>query len=45
MKKLTITLLAMFTFFPLPLVANAATSEVTWIGYEKYRDIRVYPSF
>lgn len=39
MKKLTITLLAIFTFVALPLVANAATSEVTWIGYEKYRDI------
>ena len=40
MKKLTITLLAIFTFVALPLVANAATSEVTWIGYEKYRDIQ-----
>jgi hypothetical protein len=40
MKKLTITLLAMFTLVSLPLVSNAATSEVTWIGYEKYRDIQ-----
>tara|TARA_R110001583_G_scaffold195427_1_gene373233 strand:+ start:1475 stop:1963 length:489 start_codon:yes stop_codon:yes gene_type:complete len=40
MKKLTSTLLAIFTFVSLPLVANAATSEVTWIGYEKYRDIQ-----
>ena len=40
MKKSTTTLLAMFTFVSLSLVANAATSEVTWIGYEKYRDIQ-----
>jgi hypothetical protein len=40
MKKLTSTLLAIFTFVSLPLVANAATSAVTWIGYEKYRDIQ-----
>jgi hypothetical protein len=40
MKKLTSTLLAIFTFVSLPLVANAATSAVTWIDYEKYRDIQ-----
>lgn len=39
MKKLTITLLAMFTFVLLPNVVYAATSEVTWTDHEKYRDI------
>lgn len=39
MKKLTITLLAMFTFVSLPQVAYAATSAVIWVEYEKYRDI------
>ena len=39
MKKLTITLLVMFTFVSLPNVAYAATSEVTWTDHEKYRDI------
>ncbi|MBL4823287.1 MAG: DUF3016 domain-containing protein [Colwellia sp.] len=39
MKKLTITLLAMFTFVSLLPVAYAATSEITWSDYEKYRDI------
>ena len=40
MKKITITLLAMFTFFSLPQTLFAATSEVTWTDYEKYRDIK-----
>ncbi|WP_114325574.1 DUF3016 domain-containing protein [Candidatus Colwellia aromaticivorans] len=40
MKKLTITILVMFTFFSLPYVAYAATSEVTWTDHEKYRDIQ-----
>jgi hypothetical protein len=39
MKKLTITLLAMLTFVSLPQIAYAATSEVTWFEYKKYRDI------
>lgn len=39
MKKLTITLLAMFTVVLLPNVVYAATSEVTWTDHEKYRDI------
>ena len=39
MKKLTVTLLAMFTFVLLPNVVYAATSEVTWTDHEKYRDI------
>ncbi|NQY87531.1 MAG: DUF3016 domain-containing protein [Colwellia sp.] len=40
MKKLSITLLAMFTFVSLLPVAYAATSEVVWTDHEKYRDIR-----
>jgi hypothetical protein len=40
MKKLTITLLVMITFVSLPKLACAATSEVTWIDHEKYRDIQ-----
>lgn len=39
MKKLMTTLLALFTFVSLLPVAYAATSEVTWTDYEKYRDI------
>jgi len=39
MKKLTVTLLALFTFVSLHPVAYAATSEVTWTDHEKYRDI------
>ncbi|MDX2369123.1 MAG: DUF3016 domain-containing protein [Colwellia sp.] len=39
MKKLTITLLAMFTVISLLPVVYAATSEVTWTDHEKYRDI------
>jgi len=39
MKKLMITLLALFTFVSLLPVAYAATSEVTWTDHEKYRDI------
>jgi len=42
MKILATTLLMLFTTVLLPNVANAATSEVTWNDYEKYRDI--YPS-
>jgi len=40
MKKLTITLLVMFTFVSLSQLAYAATSEVTWVDHEKYRDIQ-----
>lgn len=39
MKKLTMTLLVMFTFVSLPNAAYAATSEMTWTDHEKYRDI------
>ena len=39
MKKLTITLLAIFAVVWLPNVVYAATSEVTWTDHEKYRDI------
>lgn len=41
MKILTTILLALFTIVSLQSVAHAATSEVTWKNYEKYRDI--YP--
>jgi hypothetical protein len=40
MKTLTATLIALLTFFSFQNVAYAATSEVTWTDYEKYRDIR-----
>jgi len=40
MKMLTTTLLALFTVVSFQNVAYAATSEVTWTDYEKYRDIR-----
>jgi len=40
MKILTSILLAFFTTVSLQNVAHAATSEVTWTDYEKYRDIR-----
>lgn len=40
MKKIKITLLAALAFLSLPQVVNAATSEVTWTDYEKYRDIK-----
>jgi len=40
MKTLTTTLLALFTIVSFQNVAFAATSEVTWTDYEKYRDIR-----
>lgn len=40
MKNITITFLAIFTFFALPQTVYAATSEVTWTDYEKYRDIK-----
>jgi hypothetical protein len=39
MQKLMITLLTLYTFILLSLSANAATSKVTWVDYEKYRDI------
>ena len=39
MKTLTTTLLALFTIVSFQNVAYAATSEVTWTDYEKYRDI------
>lgn len=42
MKILTTTLLTLFTIVSLQNVAYAATSEVTWVDYEKYRDI--YPN-
>lgn len=41
MKTLTTILLALFTIVSLQNVAHAATSQVTWKDYEKYRDI--YP--
>ena len=41
MKTLTTILLILFTIVSLQNVAHAATSEVTWKDYEKYRDI--YP--
>jgi len=40
MKTLTTTLLALFTIVSFQNVAYAATSEVIWTDYEKYRDIR-----
>ncbi len=40
MKTLTTTLLSVFTVVSLQSVAYAATSEVTWTDYKKYRDIR-----
>lgn len=40
MNKITITLLAMFTFFALPQAVYAATAEVTWTDHEKYQDIK-----
>lgn len=39
MKIVTTTLIALFTMISFSNVANAATSEVTWKDYEKYRDI------
>jgi hypothetical protein len=39
MKKITVTLLAIFTFTSFFQIVYAATSEVTWDNYEKYRDI------
>ena len=41
MKTLTAIILALFTLVSLHSVTFAATSEVTWKDYEKYRDI--YP--
>jgi len=41
MKMLTTTLLTLFTLVSLQNLAHAATSEVTWKDYKKYRDI--YP--
>lgn len=40
MKNLMITILVMFTFVSLSQFSYAATSEVTWVDYEKYRDIK-----
>ena len=40
MKMLTTTLLALFTIVSFQNVAYAATSEVSWTDYKKYRDIR-----
>jgi len=40
MKMLTTTLLTLFTIVSMQSVAYAATSEVTWTDYEKYRDIK-----
>lgn len=39
MKKLTTTMMAFFAVVSFSGVAYAATSEVTWTDYEKYRDI------
>lgn len=39
MKMLATTLLALFTVISLQSVAYAATSEVIWTDYKKYRDI------
>ena len=39
MKILTTALLTLFTIVSFPNVACAATSEVTWTDYKKYRDI------
>lgn len=39
MKKLTAIIIAFYSFASLSGVANAATAEVTWTDYEKYRDI------
>ncbi len=39
MKTLTTTLLALFTLASFQNIAYAATSEVTWTDYKKYRDI------
>jgi hypothetical protein len=39
MKKFTTILLALFSVVSLQNVAYAATAEVTWTDYEKYRDI------
>jgi len=39
MKMLTTAFLALFTIVSFQNVAYAATSEVTWTDYEKYRDI------
>ncbi len=39
MKMLTTTLLVLFTIVSLQSIAYAATSEVTWTDYKKYRDI------
>lgn len=40
MKTLTTALLALLTIVSLQSVAYAATSEVTWTDYKKYRDIQ-----
>ncbi len=40
MKILTTTLLTLFTIVSFQNVAYAATSEIIWTDYEKYRDIR-----
>lgn len=40
MKKFMIALFILFTFSSLSQIAYAATSEVTWTDYKKYRDIR-----
>lgn len=40
MKMLITTLWALFTIGSLQSVAYAATSEVTWTDYKKYRDIQ-----
>jgi len=42
MKTITITLIALFAIISLQNTALAATSEITWTDYDKYRDI--YPS-
>ena len=40
MKKSMITLLTIATFVLFPQLTYAATAEVTWTDYEKYRDIK-----
>lgn len=39
MKTITTTLLALFSVVSLQSTAFAATSEITWTDYKKYRDI------
>ena len=39
MKIFFTTILVLFTFVSFQGIANAATVEVTWTDYEKYRDI------